>query len=151
MTGAMILQKFNPRTLSIVSIGAAMISDIIIRKMQNFIIPRLTINEKPFRETTIIGRIANRINSYFQKQDEIARVNTKREKYLERRTGRFMTFLFAVFCYLPVIPDIISTRLLYKKIRFPYFIIATVIGKGITHIPFIFLGKSIAQILHLWI
>jgi hypothetical protein len=40
---------------------------------------------------------------------------------------------------------------LYKKIRFPYFILAVIIGKSISHIPFIFLWKSILQLLHLQI
>jgi len=62
-----------------------------------------------------------------------------------------MTFVFAILCYLPILPDIIGTRILYKKIKLPYFIIAVIIGKSITHIPFIFLGKSLAQILNLWI
>ena len=71
------------------------------------------------------------------------------EKYLEKRSGRIITFLFAIFCYVPVIPDIIATRILYKKIKFPYFIIAAIIGKGITHIPFIFLGKTVVQLLNI--
>jgi hypothetical protein len=49
------------------------------------------------------------------------------------------------------LPDIIWTRILYKKIKFPYFIIASIIGKSVTHIPFIFLGKGLAQLLRLWI
>jgi uncharacterized membrane protein YdjX (TVP38/TMEM64 family) len=73
------------------------------------------------------------------------------EKYIEKKSGRIATFLFAIFCYAPIIPDIISTRMLYKKIKFPYFIIAVIIGKSITHIPFIFVGKSILQQLNLHI
>jgi uncharacterized membrane protein YdjX (TVP38/TMEM64 family) len=73
----------------------------------------------------------------------------KWEKYLEKRSGRIITFLFAIFCYIPIIPDIIATRILYKKIKFPYFIIAAIIGKSITHIPFIFLGKTVVQLLNI--
>lgn len=151
MTGALILQQIDPRILSIVSVAAAVIADIIIRKMQNFVIPRMTINEDSLKDKNIFARIINKMNSYFKKEERIGRLSLKWEQYLEKRSGRIITFLFAIFCYIPVIPDIIATRILYKKIKFPYFIIASIIGKSITHIPFIFLGKSIAQLLHLWI
>jgi len=151
MTGALILQQIDPRILSIVSVAAAVIADIIIRKMQNFVIPRMTINEDSLKDKNIFARIINTMNSYFKKEERIGKLSLKWEQYLEKRSGRIITFLFAIFCYIPVIPDIIATRLLYKKIKFPYFIIASIIGKSITHIPFIFLGKSLAQLLHLWI
>jgi hypothetical protein len=151
MTGALILQKIDPRILSIVTVAAAVLADIIIRKMQNFVIERMTIQEDPLKETNIFARIVNKMNSYFKKEERIGRLSARREKHLEKRSGRIITFFFAIFCYLPILPDIIGTRLLYKKIKFPYFLIASIIGKSITHIPFIFLGKSIAQVLHLWI
>ncbi len=151
MTAAMVLQKIDPRILSIVSVAAAVIADIIIWKMQNFVIPRMTINEDPLKDKNIFARIINKMNSYFKKEERIGRLSAKWEKYLEKRSGRIITFFFAVFCYVPVLPDIIGTRILYKKIKFPYFVAAAIIGKAITHIPFIFLGKWLAQLLHLWI
>lgn len=151
MTGALILQKIDPRILSIVSVFAALIADIIIRKMQNFIIPKITINEDPVKGKHIVALIINKMNSYFKKEERIGKLWVKRERYIEKRSGRIMTFVFAILCYLPILPDIIGTRILYKKIKLPYFIIAVIIGKSITHIPFIFLGKSLAQILNLWI
>jgi len=147
MTGALILQKIDPRILSIVSVAAAVIADIIIRKMQNFVIPRMTINEDPLKDRNIFSRIINKMNSYFKKEERIGRLSLRWEKQLEKRSGRIMTFFFAIFCYLPILPDIIWTRMLYKKIKFPYFIIASIIGKWVTHIPFIFLGKSLVQLL----
>jgi len=89
------------------------------------------------------------MNSYFKKEERIGRLSLKWEKKLEKRSGRIITFFFAIFCYLPILPDIIGTRILYKKIWFIPFIIAAIIGKSITHIPFIFLGKSITEIISL--
>lgn len=149
MTAAMILQKIDPRILSIVSIGAAVLADILIWKMQNFIIPKMTIQEKPIKWDNIFAHIINKMNSYFKNSERIGRISLKWEKYLEKRTWKVITFFFAIFCYIPIIPDIISTRMLYKKIKFPYFIIAVIIGKSITHIPFIFLGKTVVQLLHI--
>jgi membrane protein YqaA with SNARE-associated domain len=87
------------------------------------------------------------MNGYFKKEERIARLWMKWEKQLEKKSGRIITFFFAIFCYLPILPDIIWTRILYKKIKFPYFIIASIIGKWVTHIPFIFLGKTIVELL----
>ena len=150
MTAALILQGIDPRILSIVSVWAALIADIIIRKMQNFVIPKMTIYEEPIKDH-MFARIVNKMNIYFKREERIGRLSLKWEQYLEKKSGRIITFFFAIFCYLPILPDIIGTRILYKKIKFPYFIIAVIIGKSITHIPFIFVGKSIAQLLHLQI
>lgn len=151
MTGVLILQNIDPWILSIVSVGAAVVADIIIWKMQNFVIPRITIDKDLLKDKNIFSRAINKMHSYFKKGERIGRLWLKWEKKLEKKSGRIATFLFAIFCYLPIIPDIISTRMLYKKIKIPYFIIAVIIGKSITHIPFIFLGKSLAQLLHLQI
>ena len=149
MTAAMVLQKIDPWILSIISVAAAVIADIIIWKMQNFVIPRMTIDEDPSKDKNIFSRIINKMNSYFKKEERIGRLTLKWEKYLEKRSGRIITFFFAIFLYLPVIPDIIGTRILYKKIKFPYFIIASIIGKCVTHIPFIFVGKTVVQLLNI--
>jgi len=149
MTGALILQQIDPRILSMVSVGAAVVADIIIWKMQNFVIPRMTINEDPLKDKNIFARIINKMNSYFKKEERIGRISARREKQLEKRSGRIITFFFAIFCYLPILPDIIWTRILYKKIKFPYFIMASIIGKCVTHIPFIFAGKTLVQLLHI--
>jgi len=74
MTGALILQKIDPRILSIVSVFAALIADIIIRKMQNFIIPKITINEDPVKGKHIVALIINKMNSYFKKEERIGKL-----------------------------------------------------------------------------
>jgi len=148
LTGILVAQKANPRILSLITVGVATLSAMIIRKLQNHIITKLTLSEKlPGKD--IFSRIINSSNSYFKRQQKIAKISIKWEEYIKTKTGRFATFIFAVFCFLPVIPDIISTRLLYKKIKFPYFILAVIIGKSISHIPFIFIGKTIVQLLHI--
>ena len=49
-------------------------TDIIIRKMQNFVIARMTINEDPLKETNIFARIINKMNSYFKKEERIGKL-----------------------------------------------------------------------------
>jgi membrane protein YqaA with SNARE-associated domain len=145
-TGALIVQKTNPRVLSIVSVGASTLGAVIIRFIQNHIIRKLTFDEN-IKGTTLFSRTIKKINNFFKNEEKIAKISLKREKYIETKTGRTMTFLFAVFCYFPILPDIIGTRVLYKKIRFRYFVIAVIIGKSVTHVPFIFVGKTVFQLL----
>lgn len=147
-TGVLIAQSMNLRILSIVSVWAAVLADIIIWKLQNYIIERMTIYEK-VESKDFFSRAINWMNSFFKDSKRIGRISLKREKYLEKRTGRILTFLFAIVCYMPVLPDIIGTRILYKKIKFPYFVLAAIIGKSVTHIPFILLGKTLVQLLHI--
>jgi hypothetical protein len=71
MTGSLVIQKIDPRILSIVSVAAAVLADIIIWKMQNFVIPRMTINEDPSKDRNIFARIINKMNSYFKKEERI--------------------------------------------------------------------------------
>jgi len=80
-----------------------------------------------------------KINNYFKNQKRLIRLSLRRERYIETRTGKFATFIFAIFCFLPILPDVICIRILYKKIKFGPFLIAVIIGKTITFVPFIFL------------
>lgn len=145
MTGVLVAEQANPWIVSIFTVWMTTVTAMIIRKMQNHIIEKLTIQEKIEGDTLFI-KIVNRINKYFKNQERIGKISLKWEKYIETRSGRIATFFFAIFCYLPVLPDIVGTRLLYKKIRFPYFIGAVIIGKSISHIPFIFVWKTIIQL-----
>lgn len=146
LTGILLIQNANPRVLVIITVWAAAFADICIWIIQNHIIRKLIMYEQlesPHR----FHRFAKEVNQYFKEQGSIRKLWVKREKYAETKRGKFMTFLFAIFCFFPIIPDIIGTRILYKKIAFPYFVIAVLIGKSVTHIPFIFLGKWVLQLL----
>jgi len=139
------LQRANPWVLSYITVGVAALSAAIIWVAQNHIIEKIDSYETMENQRKI-HRIINKINKQFKQQKAMNTVSKKREQYIQTKTGKFATFIFAIFCFLPVLPDIIGTRILYKKIRFPHFILAVIIGKSITHMTFIFVGKSIIDI-----
>ena len=147
-TGALLLQGANPRILSAITVWISTLSVIIIWIIQNHIIERLTLYETIESNNRLLRRI-NNINKQFRNQEKITHLSKRREEYIKTRTGRFATFLFAIFCFLPILPDIIGTRILYRKIKFPYLILAVLIGKSLSHIPFIFIGKGLLQLLHI--
>ena len=138
LTGVLLLQNANPRTILSVVVTVVTLSDITIRIIQNHLIKKWA-GYETLEEQKRFHRTINKINKYFKEQSSLNKVGEKRKKHSETKMGKVTTFLFAVFCYLPIIPDIIGTRLLYKKIKFIPFVIAVVIGKVISHGTFIFL------------
>lgn len=148
LTGVLILQNANPRMVLFVTVFIVTLSDITIRTVQNHLIKKWAGYETLDKQKRF-HRLINKINSYFKKESNLSKIGEKWKKHSETKMGKVTTFLFAVFCYLPFLPDIIGTRLLYKKIKFIPFVIAVIIGKTISHGVFIFVGKSIFQLLHL--
>lgn len=148
LTTVLLIQKANPWILSLITVWVATLSTIIIWMIQNHVIEKLNMYERT-NSTSRFHRRTNNINRYFKKQERLTRISARWEKYIETRTGKVVTFTFAIFCFLPILPDIIGTRILYKKIKFSHFILAVLIGKSATHIPFIFIGKWILQLLHI--
>ena len=150
MTAVLVAQKANPWIVSLVTIAMGVITSTIIRHIQNYVIRKLNEKEK-IEGKNIFVRLINVMNSYSKNQNKINKLSSRRERYTKTRSGKIATFIFAIFCFLPVFPDIVSIRLLYRKIKFPAFILAVIIGKSISHIPIIFAGKSIIDLLRLWI
>jgi membrane protein YqaA with SNARE-associated domain len=140
LIGILLLQKANPWLLSSIVVGIGTTSVILMRIIQNEIIQELAIFKKLDKQDPFHRRV-NQINTYFRSRKSIEKFSLRREKNLETRRGKVSTFLFAIFCYLPIIPDIIATRLLYKKMKFIPFVLAVIIGKIINYVPLIFLGK----------
>lgn len=141
-TGALLLQHADPILLSILSVWSATLSTTIIWIIQNHLIKKISSFNKKNKNNLLI-----QINKYFKKYTQVHKLSSKREKYIKTKNGRIITFLIAIVCYLPIIPDIITTRLLYKKIKFHYFFLALIIWKCFTHIPFIFLWKWLLEII----
>lgn len=138
-TWVLLLQHANPILLSILSVWSATLSTTIIWIVQNYLIKKIKKLNK--------NNIFNQINNYFKKYTKVNKLSSKREKYIKTKNGKIITFLIAIVCYLPIIPDIITTRLLYKKIKFPYFLLALIIWKFFTHVPFIFLWKWLLELI----
>lgn len=146
LTGALLVQKVDPRLLLLISVWVVTIADILIRFLQNRIIKNISLY-KNTSKTDLFSRIFKKMNEYFDSQNKLTKIWLKREKYIETGRGKFFTFVFAVFLFLPVLADIIWCRLLHKKIKFAYFVLAVIIGKTISHGSFIFFGKGLISLL----
>lgn len=145
LTWALLIQKANPRILIILIIWIGLLTNTIIRIVQDYVINRLNLYRKT--KKNIITDMLNKVCNYFDEKTKNVKIWLKKESKIGNKTGKFFIFLFAIFCFLPIIPDIVSNRLLYKKIKFPYFILAVLIGKSIIHIPFVFFWKWLVSLL----
>lgn len=145
-TWVLLIQKANPRILTVITLSVIIMVNIIIWYLQKYIIKKFNMY-KVTQETDLFSRIFKKISKYFDKETKIARVELKLEKYWTTKRWKIIIFLFAIFCFLPTFPDIVSNRLLYKKISFGWFLVALIIGKTISHVPFIFFGKGLVTLL----
>lgn len=146
LTGALLIQKVDPRLLLLISVWVVTFSNILIRFLQDRIIRKIALY-KNTNKTDVFSRILKKLNEYFDNQNKLTKIWLKREKYIETGRGKFFTFIFAILLFLPVLADIIWCRLLHRKIKFPYFVLAVIIGKTISHGSFIFFGKGLISIL----
>ena len=151
MTGALLLQKVNPWLLTLITVSVVTFTNIVVRILQDYIIKKINLQKKVgYKKLWVFSWILKKFDYYFNNHSKIATIWSKRQKFAETDQGKLVTFFFAVFCFLPVLPDIVGNRILYKKIKFIPFIIAVIIGKTISHGGFIFLWKWILSLFNIW-
>jgi membrane protein YqaA with SNARE-associated domain len=149
MTGILLLQKADPLWLWIITIAVVTIANVVVWILQDYIIQKINLQKKTnYVHTGVFAWVLKKFDYHFNDKTRISKFWLKRQHYAETKEWTFVTFVFAIFCFLPVLPDIVGNRILYKKIKFPYFILAVIIGKTISHGWFIFLWKSILLLLN---
>ena len=141
----MLVQKTNPRLLSLIVVIIAVGSTICIRKINNQVLKKIKDIETKTKKTDIFSRFRRLLKSYFQNEEKLGKENIK--KYYESPRGEAVTFLLTIVGFMPILPDIVVVRLLHNKIKFKPFVIALTIGKIITYVPFIFAGKGILKLI----
>ncbi|MEI6119392.1 MAG: hypothetical protein WCP92_09740 [bacterium] len=63
--------------------------------------------------------------------------NNKITKYLETKNSKRILFLLTIVAIDSAIPDIVAIGIVRKRLPFPLFIIAAVIGKSTVYLPVI--------------
>jgi len=147
LVSVLLLQKANPRFITLVVVVIAVGSTTSIRKVNEQVMKKIKQHELKTKKTDIFSRIRRLIKSYFQKEEKAGNENFK--KYYESPRGMVVTFLLTIVWFMPILPDIVVVRLLHGKIKFKPFVIALTIGKIITYVPFIFAGKGILKLIWL--
>jgi len=119
----------NTLLLSMVCVFLAVTIDIVIWTVQDRVIQKLNDFEEKNTNTkkNFLSDFVIRMNVFFKKKTESMKKSINLDQHTETPIGKFFMFIFAVFCFLPVFPDILVIRALRKRISFPNFVIAAVL------------------------
>ena len=142
MASIALIQNINPRIISIIFVICSTLAIIVLRFIEWYIITTIQTYQKKVNYTDLLSRRVEKTKKYFEhKKTSKSRSNLKR--HLSSDKGQRTLFILAVIGFMPTIPDALTVALLHKKLRFEYFILASIVGKTVQFIPFIFLGKWI--------
>ena len=148
----LLLQKINPRFLSIVAICANVLGSLIIRWFRPIVIRRVNNYQTKNQNKDVFSIIGNRIAWYIKKNEKISKNGKRLEEYMEEKWGGVGLFIFSAFMFWCALPDIVIIKIIRKKVNFFFFMTAAIVGKAGAYIPLIFIGKSILKVVmaNLW-
>jgi len=84
-----------------------------------------------------ISRLEKRFAKYLENKKRLSKLNKKITNYLETKNSKRVLFLLTIVAIDSAIPDIIAIGIVRKRLPFPLFIIAAVIGKCTVYLPVI--------------
>ena len=147
MIAFLMYQKANPREVSGLMIASSMLACIAIRIIEGYIVQKMREHKLKHKKPDPITLRSQKFLSFFIKEDQGNKISQRVEGYVKTKRGRVILFLLAIFCTAPTVPDIITVRIFRYKMKVVPFLIAAFIGKIISFVPFVFLGKGILQLL----
>jgi membrane protein YqaA with SNARE-associated domain len=84
-----------------------------------------------------ISRLENRFARYLENKKRLSNLNRRITNYLETKNSKRVLFLLTIVAIDSAIPDIVAIGIVRKRLPFPLFIIAAVIGKCTVYLPVI--------------
>ncbi|MEI6773550.1 MAG: hypothetical protein WCL18_01660 [bacterium] len=93
-----------------------------------------------------ISRLENRFATYIENRKRLSKLNNRITNYLETRNSKLILFLLTIVAIDSAIPDIVVVGIVRKRLPFPLFIIAAVIGKATVYLPIIRGAKRILNL-----
>ncbi|HBB04508.1 TPA: hypothetical protein DCZ39_06565 [Patescibacteria group bacterium] len=93
-----------------------------------------------------ISRLEKRFAEYVENKKRLSNFNSKIKNYLETRNSTLVLFLLTIVAIDSAIPDIAAIGIVRKKLPFPLFILAALIGKSTVYLPVIWGTKRILNI-----
>jgi membrane protein YqaA with SNARE-associated domain len=84
-----------------------------------------------------ISRLENRLAKYLENKKRLSKLNKKITNYLETKNSKRVLFLLTIVAIDSAIPDIVATGIVRRKLPFPLFILAAIIGKSTVYLPVI--------------
>jgi len=141
LMGIRLLQGAGPIAMSFGTVIPAALSSIFIRLMYGYIHKKILVFKNERNNKDRISRLEHRFAKYIENKKRLSKLNKKITNYLETRNSKWVLFLLTIVAIDSAIPDVVAIGIVRKKLPFPLFIIAAIIGKCTVYLPVIRLGK----------
>ena len=83
------------------------------------------------------SRIEYKISTYIEGKKGLSSLNAKIKYYLTHKNSKVILFLATIVAIDSAIPDIVVIGIVRKRLPFPLFILAVIIGKATVYLPVI--------------
>lgn len=146
LIGVRLLQWSGPIWLSFSTVIPAAVSSILVRLLYWYA-HRWILRFKANRDNKDwISRLENRFAKYIENKKRLSKLNKRITNYLETKNSKLVLFLLTIVAIDSAIPDIVAIGIVRKRLPFPLFILAAIIGKATVYLPVIWWAKRILQL-----
>jgi len=143
LMGIRLLQGAGPIAMSFGTVLPAAASSILIWLLYGRLHRRILAFKEKRDNKDRISRLEKRFVKYMENKKWLSKLNTRITNYLETKNSKLVLFLLTIIAIDSAIPDIIAIGIVRKKLPFPLFIIAALIGKSTVYLPVIRWAKWI--------
>ncbi len=146
LIGIRLVQGAGPIAMSFATVIPAAASSILIRLLYGYVHRRILAFKEKRDNKDWISRLQKRFATYIENRERLSKLNTKITNYLETRNSKIALFLLTIVAIDSAIPDIVAIGIVRKRLPFPLFILAAIIGKSTVYLPVIWWAKRILNL-----
>lgn len=143
LMGIRLLQGAGPVAMSFATVIPAAGSSILIRLLYGYVHKKIHKFKEKRDNTDRISRLEKRFATYLENRKRLNKLNKKITNYLEKKNSKLVLFLLTIVAIDSAIPDIVAIGIVRKRLPFPLFILAAIIGKSTVYLPVIWWAKRI--------
>ncbi|MCX6824298.1 MAG: hypothetical protein NT085_04175 [candidate division SR1 bacterium] len=143
LIGIRLLQGAGPIAMSFGTVIPAAASSILIRLLYGYMHRWILRFKEKRNNKDWISRRENKFAIYIENRKGLSNFNKKITNYLEKRNSKRILFLLTIVAIDSAIPDIVAIGIVRKRLPFPLFILAAIIGKSTVYLPVIWGAKRI--------
>ncbi|MFA5747784.1 MAG: hypothetical protein WC872_01590 [Candidatus Absconditabacterales bacterium] len=150
LIGVRLLQGAGPMALSLATVLPATLSSVMIWLLYGYAHKWILKFKEKRNNQDFISRFEYRISKYIENRKGLSKINKKIKNYLSTKDSKIILFLATIFAIDSAIPDIVVVGIVRKKLPFPLFILAAIIGKCTVYLPVIWLGEGLLILIKSW-
>jgi len=146
LIGVRLLQGSGPIGLSFSTVIPAAVSSILIRLLYGYAHKQILAFKAKRDNKDRISRLENKFATYIENRKWLSKFNKKITNYLWTKNSKRALFLLTIVAIDSAIPDIVAIGIVRKRLPFPLFILAAIIGKSTVYLPVIWWAKRILNL-----